>query len=68
MREGVRVHYQALYSMRYDNRIQNGPHDCHGLAKAQGSKAKPTTQSSATQSKQSDLQSDRKGDQQLAHP
>jgi hypothetical protein len=37
----------TLYSEGYDNCIQNGPHDCCGPTKAQGSKTKPANQVSA---------------------
>jgi hypothetical protein len=60
--------YHALYSVGYNNRIQNGPHDCCGPAKAPASKAKPVSRVSAGQSEQSDGQCDRKGGKQLAHP
>jgi hypothetical protein len=50
----------------YHNRIQNGPHDCHGLATAQGSKAKPASQVSAAPIEQSEGRSNTKGGQQLA--
>jgi hypothetical protein len=60
--------YHALYSVGFGNHLNNGPHDYRGPAKAQGSKAKPTSRVSATQSKQSVGQSDTKGGQQLAHP
>jgi hypothetical protein len=40
--------YRALHSAGYNNNIQNGSHDCRGPAKAQGSKAKPTSQVSVT--------------------
>jgi hypothetical protein len=43
--------HRALYSMGYDNRIQNGTHDCRGPAKAQGTKGKPNSRVSAAQSK-----------------
>jgi hypothetical protein len=36
--------YHALYNVGYGNRIQNGPHDCRGPAKPQGSKEKPSCQ------------------------
>jgi hypothetical protein len=58
----------AHYSTGYDNHIQNKPHNCRGPAIAHGSKAKPATRVSATQSKQSEGQSDTKDGQQLAHP
>jgi hypothetical protein len=35
--------YRAFYITGYGNRIKNKSHDCHGSAKAQGSKAKPTS-------------------------
>jgi hypothetical protein len=47
--------------MGYDNRIQNGPYDCHGPAIDQGSKAKPACWVSATPSEQSEERSDTKG-------
>jgi hypothetical protein len=59
--------YHALYSMGYDNRIQNGPHNCRGPAKAHGSKAKPTSWVSAIKSKHSEGRSNTKGGQQLVH-
>jgi hypothetical protein len=37
--------YSAPYIKAYYNHIQNGPHDCRGPAKAQGSKAKLTARS-----------------------
>jgi hypothetical protein len=58
--------YRVCYdNTGYDNYIQNRPHDCRGHAKAQGTRAKLTTQLIAAQSKQSEEQSDTKGDQQL---
>jgi hypothetical protein len=57
----------ALYSMGYDNRIQNGPHNCRGPAKAHGSKVKPTSWVSAIKSKHSEGRSNTKGGQQLVH-
>jgi hypothetical protein len=39
--------HHTLYSMGYDNHIQNGPQDCRRPAKAQGSRAKPISQVSA---------------------
>jgi hypothetical protein len=59
--------HHSLYSTGYEKNIQNGSHDCRGPAIAQGSKAKPASQISATQSKQSERQSKTKGGQQLAH-
>jgi hypothetical protein len=59
--------YHALYNVGYGNHIQNGAHDCCGSAKAQGSKAKPTSRVSAAQSRQNEGQSDIKGGQQIAH-
>jgi hypothetical protein len=42
----------ALCITGYDNRIQNGSHDFHGPAKAQGSKVNPINRVSIAQSKQ----------------
>jgi hypothetical protein len=53
-------------SMGYGECIPNGPHDCCGPTKAQGSKTKPASQVSAAQSKQSEGKRDTKGGQQLA--
>jgi hypothetical protein len=54
--------------MGYDNRIQNGTHDCREPAIAQGSKGKAANRVSAAQSKQSKGQSNIKDDQQLVLP
>jgi hypothetical protein len=59
--------YHTLYSARYDHLIQNVSHDCREPAKAYGFMAKPASRVSATQSKQSEGQSDTKVGQQLAH-
>jgi hypothetical protein len=53
--------HHTHYIMGYNNRIQNGPHDSRGLAKAMGSEAKPVCWVSAAYNKQSEGQSDTKG-------
>jgi hypothetical protein len=52
----------------YDNNIQNGPHNCRGPVKAQGSKAKLASRVSAAQSNQSEGQSDTSDGQEMALP
>jgi hypothetical protein len=48
------TNYASYDSTGYSIHIPNRPHDCRGACKAQGSKAKPTSQVKATQSKQSE--------------
>jgi hypothetical protein len=55
------AHHASYNSMGYESRIPNGPYDCRGARQAQGSKAKVASQVRATQSKQSEGQSDTRG-------
>jgi hypothetical protein len=52
------THHASYDSTGYGSHIPNGPHDCRGAYKTQGSKVKPARWVKVAQSKQSQGQSD----------